>query len=149
MRGDDAIDVLRPASTADVTPLMEQVARGEAWDDAVAYGGRNATNLVYFDGNDLYIFEAKGGGSAYGDRASTLNPGTRISQTDPNYPLDVAENMQNSPLADGRNEIGELIADMYETDRVHYLSVRTGSYQDLAAGNPRIIVEHVFKEPQP
>lgn len=141
------VGVLRPTTDADVAPLLDLVDQGRAWSHAVAYGGSRATNLVYFDGQKLIIIEAKGGGSGYGERWSNLYDGMRMSQTHPEYPRDVAVDMSNSGLRDGRNDIGDLIEDFYDGSRVEYVGVRTGGYGDLVAGNPLVRLEHVFRAP--
>lgn len=141
------VGILRPATDADVAPLLDRVDQGQAWPHAVAYGGRNATNLVYFDGDKLIIIEAKGGGSGYGDRGSNLYDGRRILQTHPSYPRDVAVDMSGSPKTDGRNDIGDLIERFYKAERVEYVGVRTGGYGDLVAGQPQVRLEHVFLTP--
>lgn len=149
--GNDALTVLRPASDADVADYADLFANGQPWPNAVAFGGRNATNVVYFDGQTMHILEAKGGSSSYGDRwSSVVDPGNRIEQTDPRYPLDVANDMSRSSKTDGRNTIGDLIADAYKgNDQVRYVGVRTGTYNDLLRGSPSVTVMDVFLEPPP
>ena len=148
--GKEGLTLLRPTSSTDVEQLVQHVNTGHAWDHAIAYNGRNAVNIVYFDGKTLHIIEAKGGGGKYLDRESVIVvPEERISQTHPDYPRDVAQNMAESPLTDGRNELGKVIKEMYRAEQVRYVGVRTGPYADLSAGNPKIIIEHVFKEPLP
>jgi hypothetical protein len=140
------VGVLRPTTDADVAPLLDLVDQGQAWPHAVAYSGSRATNLVYFDGQKLIIIEAKGGGSGYGDRLSKLY-GFRMPQTHPEYPRDVAVDMRNSSLRDGRNDIGGLIETFYQVERVEYVGVRTGGYGDLVAGSPQVRLEHAFLTP--
>ncbi|ADG75413.1 hypothetical protein Cfla_2525 [Cellulomonas flavigena DSM 20109] len=147
--GNRKVTILRPTSAADVRPLVERMKAGVPWDHAVAYNGRNVTNIVYFDGRNLHVIEAKGGDGVYGDRASTLRPGTRIRQDDPDYPRDVAADMRRSRLSDGRREISSLIRQAYKDGIVRYVGVRTGPRGELLAGNPETVVEHVFKEPPP
>jgi hypothetical protein len=119
----------------------------------VAYPGSRATNLVYFDGQHLRIVEAKGGSSGYGDRiANYVNDNRvvngRISQTHPNYPEDVAYDMRNSPLTDGRTAIGDLVMKSYTNKTVEYVGVRTGGYREILAGEPSVILEHRFLTPE-
>jgi Pre-toxin TG len=148
--GEDSLPLFRPQADADVSDLVDRVDSGQAWDRAVAYNGRNATNVMYFDGETLHIVEAKGGGGQYGDRASVaVNPPQRISQTDPDYPRDVAANMSSSSRSDGRNAMGDLIERMYDENNVRYVGIRTGPYGELVGGTPRIEIEHVFLEPPP
>ncbi|MBX9246484.1 pre-toxin TG domain-containing protein [Actinotalea ferrariae] len=149
--GNPNVSILRPTSSADVADLVRRFEDGVPWDDAVAFGGRNATNLVYFDGKTLHIIEAKGGSGRYIDResVSVLPNGGRISQTDPQYPRDVAADMSSSSRTDGRNEIGDLIEDAYAADQVRYVGVRTGPYDQLVNGTPDTVVENVFREPRP
>ncbi|UZN02111.1 pre-toxin TG domain-containing protein [Cellulomonas sp. S1-8] len=148
---DPRLTILRPTSSGQVQSLVTQVDDGVAWNHAVAFNGRNVTNVVYFDGDTLHIVEAKGGNGMYIDRESTsvLGSGQRINQTHPEYPRDVAGDMATSPLQDGRNELGELIERMYAEDRVRYVGVRTGPRAELLNGNPQTVVEHVMKEPHP
>lgn len=144
------LTILRPTSPADVADLVRRFDEGVAWDEAVAFGGRNATNLVYFDGRTLHIVEAKGGSGRYIDReSSSVIPGSRIDQTHPEYPRDVAADMSRSSRTDGRNEIGDLIEEAYVADRVRYVGVRTGPYDQLVNGTPDTVIENVFREPRP
>ena len=146
--GQPDLTAIRPTADADVAGYADMVADGQAWPHAVEFGGSRATNLVYFDGQTLHVVEAKGGSSGYGDRMSgVVRPGERISQTHPEYPLDVARNMVDSPLSDGRNEIGDAIELAYDAERVRYVGVRTGGRDELLAGQPSTTVEHVFLEP--
>jgi hypothetical protein len=143
------LTLFRPGSDADVAGLVDNFAAGEAWPHAVAYNGRNATNIVYFDGDTLHIIEAKGGDAAYGTRNSvSVLPDTRISQTHPQYPRDVAWNMRNSPLPDGRSDIGYLIEEAYSQGNVRYVGVRTGGRTAILEGNPVVRVDEVFLEPR-
>lgn len=73
--------------------------------------------------------------------------GERISQTDPDYPLDVAYDMSASSTDDGRNVIGDIIQDAYEDDAVSYLGVRTGGRGAILDGSIETTLEHVFKTP--
>ncbi|MBW3558092.1 MAG: hypothetical protein KY454_14245, partial [Actinobacteria bacterium] len=135
-------------SDADVAGFADMLNTGEPWPGSVVFGGSRATNIVYWDGDTLHVIEAKGGSSAYGERVSGLvDPGKTISQTNPEYPLDVANDMRNSSLRDGRHEIGEAIDRAYGREQVRYVSVRTGGRDDLLAGRPTTVVEHVFLEP--
>jgi len=150
--GDDALPLFRPLADADVADLVARVDQGRAWDRAIAYNGRNAVNVVYFDGRHLHIIEAKGGGGRYADRQSVfVRPGRRIDQTDPEYPRDVAAAMAASSRSDGRNAIGALIERMYREQNVRYVGIRTGPYDQIASagGRPRIVVEHIFRDPPP
>ncbi|MGY4644480.1 pre-toxin TG domain-containing protein [Cellulomonas sp. URHB0016] len=148
--GDPNLALLRPTSPADVADLVRQFGDGEPWDVAVAFSGKNVTNVVHFDGSTLHVVEAKGGGSGYADRQSVFVDRTRrIDQTDPLYPRDVADSMQGSAIADGRQEIGSLIEEAYSDLQVRYVGVRTGPYAELLAGNPTITVEKIFLEPPP
>jgi len=72
---------------------------------------------------------------------------SRISQTHPEYPRDLAFDLRRSQLTDGRNQIGRLIQDMYRTDGVEYVGVRTGPQGQLAGGGPDVILEHRFRAP--
>ena len=138
----------RPTSDADVAGFADLLDTGEAWPGAVTFGGSRATNIVYWDGQTLHIIEAKGGSSAYGQRISgSVAPRATISQTNPDYPLDVARDMMNSSLRDGRNEIGRAIDSAYSDGRVRYVGVRTGGRDALLAGQPTTVVEHVFRQP--
>ena len=140
------VGILRPTSDADVADLIDRFDDGVAWDDAVAFNGRNVTNIVYFDGQTLHIIEAKGGASTFGDRVSSTGrggPDGRISQTDPEYPLDVSFDMQNSGINDGRNGIGALVEDAYDTRSVRYSGVRTSGHQ--VGNSPTTVVENVFR----
>lgn len=142
------LDIMRPTSDADVADLADQFDAGVAWDQPVAFGGSRATNLVYFDGQTLHIVEAKGGAGAYGDRVSSLGIGDsagRISQTNPQYPLDVAADMSNSKLADGRNAIGDIITDAYDMGNVSYVGVRTAGHN--TGGEVVTYLEHTFLAP--
>lgn len=113
--GEANLTLLHPTADADVAGYAGMLARGEAWPHAVAFRGSYATNVAHFDGQSLHIVEAKGGSSAYGDRMSVqVQQGKRISQTDPEYPRDVAANMRESKLTDGRNEIGSAIEAAYK-----------------------------------
>ncbi len=148
------ISILRPRSDADVADLRGLMEAGQPWPHAVAFGGSRATNLVYFDGQKLIVIEAKGGGSGYGERFGSVvtdasRSDGRISQTHPEYPRDVAEDMLNSRLTDGRNTIGRIIEDGYDQRVVEYVGVRTGGYGELvsAGGNPQVVLEHVFRRP--
>lgn len=146
------IGILRPATDADVADLRGLVDAGEPWPRAVAFGGGRATNLVYFDGRKLIVIEAKGGGGGYGDRVASVVTDTnradgRIAQTHPEYPFDVAADMKRSPLADGRDEVGAVVQRGYFDEVVEYVGVRTGGYGALSAGNPRVVLEHVFLAP--
>jgi len=148
--GDDALELFKPGSPADVAGLVTRIDNGQAWDRAVVFGGRNATNVIYYDGKTLHIIEAKGGSGRYSDRTSTfVDKGTEIKQKDPQYPRDVAYDMTNSPKTDGRHEIGDVIEKMYEQKQVRYVGVRTGPYTQLVSGTPRITVQQVFLEPTP
>ncbi|MGH9153889.1 MAG: hypothetical protein ACRD03_16190 [Acidimicrobiales bacterium] len=139
----------RPTADADVAGYADMLDTGEAWPGAVTFGGTRATNIVHWDGETLHVIEAKGGSSAYGDRlSSVVRPGQRISQTDPQYPRDVADDMMESSLRDGRNEIGDAIDRAYRRREVRYVSVRTGGRDALFAGQPTTEVEHVFLEPE-
>lgn len=145
-RGD--LTPIRPTSDADVAGWADMLDSGQAWPHPVQFGGSRATNIVYWDGTTMHIVEAKGGSSAYGTRVSgTVDPGQPMSQTHPDYPNDVAADMANSSLRDGRNEIGEAIQRAYLRDEVRYVGVRTGGRDALHAGDPTTVVEHVFKEP--
>lgn len=149
LTGNPGLMAFRPRSDADVPGWADMVDTGEAWPGSVQFGGSRATNIVYWDGETLYVIEAKGGSSSYGQRLSTaVEKGEVISQTHPRYPLDVANDMRNSSLADGRNEIGDAIDRAYEAERVKYVSVRTGGRDELLAGRPTTVVEHVFLEPE-
>jgi len=139
------LDITRPTTDADVADLVDRFDNGEAWDEVVAFNGRNATNMVYYDGETLHIIEAKGGAGTYGDRASNLNAGQRISQTDPNYPLDVAQDMMNSSRTDGRNSIGDLIEQAFEEDTVSYVGVRSAGHN--TGGEVETTLEHIFRSP--
>lgn len=142
--GRGGLDILRPTSDADVAGLIDDFDAGVGWDQPVAFGGARATNVVYYDGQTLHIVEAKGGAGRYGDRASTLGIGNdkgRISQTEWNYPRDVAADMANSPKADGRNAMGDLIEDAYQDDIVSYTTTRTTGHN---AGGPAVTtLEHI------
>ena len=142
----------RPQSAADVKDF-EKLTEGVPWHGAVAFGGRNATNLVYWDGKTLHIIEAKGGTSTYGTRVvNNLDgypPGTRISQTNPHYPEDVARDMMNSPKTDGRNQIGQAIVRAYQDGTVSYVGVRTGSRTDFIDGTSTVTLQDVFLGPGP
>ena len=144
--GDPQLTILRPTSSAQVQPLVERMEQGVAWDHAVAYNGRNVTNLVYFDGRTLHVVEAKGGNGQYIDRVSSLQPPQRIAQTDEYYPRDVAADMQRSPLSDGRNELGRLIRRAYRSEDVRYVGVRTGPRDQLLSGTPETVVEKIIRE---
>lgn len=148
------IGLLRPRRDADVEPLLELVDSGQAWPSAVAYNGRNATNLVWFDGQKLLIVEAKGGSGGYGTRQALVvrdQQGvlSRISQTHPEYPRDVAFGMSRSSLPDGRQLIGDLIAEMYRARQVEYIGVRTGPGDLLLDGRPDVVLEGRFHQPPP
>jgi len=143
------VGLLRPPRDADVEPVLDLVDQGQAWPSAVAYNGRNATNLVWFDGHKLVIVEAKGGSGGYGTRLAqvvrdSLGRLGRISQTHPYCPRDVAFGMSRSSLTDGRNAIGDLIEDVYLTDRVEYIGVRTGPRASLLNGVADVILEGRF-----
>ena len=116
---------------------------------AVAFNGRNVTNVVYFDGQTLHIIEAKGGAGKYGDRLSVTGIGdtvtNRISQTDGRYPLDVAHNMRSSRISDGRNAIGRIVERSYSADTVRYSGVRTSGHQTGESAST--VVEHIFRTP--
>ena len=149
LTGQPDLMAFRPTSDADVAGWADMVDTGEAWPGAVQFGGSRATNIVYWDGETLYVIEAKGGSSSYGQRISTaVARGEVISQTHPSYPLDVAGDMRKSSLADGRNEIGDAIRRAYGAERVTYVGVRTGGRDELLAGRPTTAVEHVFLEPE-
>ncbi|MGL5860710.1 MAG: pre-toxin TG domain-containing protein [Phycicoccus sp.] len=146
------ISSVRPVTDADVAPLVDLARAGQPWPHAIAYPGSRATNLVYYDGNTLTIVEAKGGGAGYGDRFARFVDDDdvvdgRISQTHPEYPRDVAYDMRKSQLTDGRNALGDLIEDMYDKKTVEYVGVRTGGYQNLLTGDPRITLQHRFLTP--
>lgn len=142
------LEVIRPVRNADVAGLEQGFDAGQAWPHAVAFNGRNATNLVYFDGKTLHIIEAKGGDAAYGTRISkAVDPSKRMSQTHPQYPQDVAYDMMNSGRADGRNEIGAVIERAYQADRVRYVGVRTGTRSQILNGTPAIRADAPFRQP--
>jgi hypothetical protein len=79
--------------------------------------------------------------------SNTAEPGTRISQAHPQYPRDVAGDMVESPLTDGRKEIGRLIEKAYEDFRVRYLTVHTGGRDAILRNDPTKTVRDIFVEP--
>lgn len=127
----------------DLSDFADLVADGQPWPGAATFRGRNVTNVVWFDGDTLHIIETKGGDGIYGSRNSDLF-GKRIDQTHPQYLLDVAADMRESRIADGRNTIGKVIEDAYDDRRVQYFSVRTGSRRAILDGQPATWIEHVF-----
>lgn len=149
--GDGALRILRPTSDADVADLVRAFDEGRPWDTAVAFGGSRATNLVHFDGTTLRIVEAKGGDGRYGDRVANLvgTPTGRIDQTHPQYPRDVADDMAESKLTDGRRDIGPIIEQAYQEKTVEYVAVRTGPRSELLAGTGNVTVEDVFLTASP
>ena len=150
------LKILRPTTDEDVADLVSRFNSGRAWDDVVAYRGRNATNLVHYDGKTLHIVEAKGGAGKYGSRNRVLQDGTtvRISQTDPTYPKDIAEAMFGSARTDGRNQLGDLAIRSYSRSHVSYTGVRTSGHErPMPKGKTQraisIFVEHIFLEAPP
>ena len=142
------VGLLRPTSDADVADLVNRFDDGVAWDEAVAFNGRNVTNVVYFDGQTLHIIEAKGGRGTYGSRVTTATRGTenpvRISQEDFRYPQDVAVDMRNSGIRDGRNAVGDLIEEAYDAGNVQYRGVLTSGHN--TGGSPVTTVNRIFTE---
>ena len=136
--------------------MVARFNSGRAWDDVVAYRGRNATNLVHYDGKTLHIVEAKGGAEKYGSRNRLLQDGTtvRISQTNPTYPKDIAAAMTRSRRTDGRNQIGGAVLDSYKTSTVSYSAVRTNGHKMTHTSADRrqtlrTFLEEIFKQPTP
>jgi|GEM_PF-2744221 len=138
------LEILRPTSTDDVADLVTKFDNNEAWDVVVAYRGRNATNLVHFDGTNLNIVEAKGGAGKYSNRKPVIQGSgtTRISQTDPDYPKQIATAMTKSSRLDGRNQIGRVIRMAYRRSNVTYEGVRTAGHE--RNGAIQTILEDVF-----
>jgi hypothetical protein len=155
------LEILRPTSTDDVAALVTKFDNNEAWDVVVAYRGRNATNLVHFDGTNLNIVEAKGGAGKYSSRKPVIQgSGTaRISQTDPDYPEHIATAMSRSTRLDGRNQVGEMVHGSYDESNVRYTGVRTSGHerplsqkeidQGIVERRIQTILEHVFKREAP
>lgn len=143
--GRQPLKVFRPTSDADVVDLVQRFDDDVPWDSPVAYGGRNVTNIVYFDGELLHVVEAKGGAGKYGDRAVRFiaeRRGKRVGQLESHYPLEIAGAMQHSGRADGRNAIGELVVAAKDDEALSYVSVRTDGYN---TGHPvRSLVEYVI-----
>jgi hypothetical protein len=63
-------------------------------------------------------------------------------QSDPDYPLDVANDMQKSSITDGRNMIGAIIDQAYADRIVRYVAVRTRDTAALPVSDSATVVEH-------
>lgn len=139
------VPLLRGGADQDFADFADLFEAGRPWPGAATFRGNRVTNVVWFDGDTLHVIEAKGGSGRYIDRNSNLRPG-RIAQTDPDYPLDVAADMMDSSVADGRRSIGEIITDAYQDRQVQYFSVRTGNRDAILEGSPTTWIEHLFKQ---
>ncbi len=100
--------------------------------------------MVHFDGTNLNIVEAKGGAGKYSSRKPVIQGSgtTRISQTDPDYPKQIATAMTKSSRLDGRNQIGRVIRMAYRRSNVTYEGVRTAGHE--RNGAIQTILEDVF-----
>lgn len=113
-------------------------APGEMWDRPVTFSGSGVANMVWWDGETLWVVECKGGGSGLGERKIRYNPqdpeyeGQYCDQGTEDYirELPGAAN-ENTQSQDGRVTVGTLIQESYEDGNLRYVKANCGGYAKL------------------
>ncbi len=95
--------------------------RGSRWSHAVAFNGAGVADITYWDGFQLHVIEAKGGGSALGERKQARFHRDIDGST-------VMNNAMNAPKA--RESLGA------EANLRGQLANRDGSWKAFKAGDP-------------